>query len=347
MESPTYHIALIQWSIGNGIGDAIHDELVHLGHTVTYFPFDGRVPQGIEVLFLYGPFGKFLPVLEQVATWRQRPTVLFWNTEGLPDPRLPWPLTHTTNQLRSWLGRWSHAPQAWRRALANRPPILTLDRTLTRFRYMGDFFYAQQKGWLDVFGDISAYYAQIFQAHGLPTVVAPFGSFADWYADSGLERDIDVLWMGKRGTRRRGQLLDQLRADLRREGVEMYVADDEENPFIFGEERTRMLNRAKITLNLLRTWYDENSLRMCMAGPNRSLFVSEPLLPHVPEYVAGEHYVSAPVAQLATTIVYYVRQTAEREKITTKAYQLLTEQVTMRRSMARLLTAVTQHRHAP
>jgi hypothetical protein len=65
------------------------------------------------------------------------------------------------------------------------------------------------------------------------------------------------------------------------------MADNEENPFIFGETRTAFLNRAKITLNITRTWYDDNFSRFAYAVPNRSLVVSEPLLPHCPEYEAG------------------------------------------------------------
>jgi hypothetical protein len=169
--------------------------------------------------------------------------------------------------------------------------------------------------------------------------VAPFGSHQPWYGDLGLERDIDVLWMGKRATRRRSQALDRLREELHAKGVNLYVVDGEERPFVYNEERTELLNRTKITLNLLRTWYDENSLRIAMAAPNRSMVVSEPLLPHVPQYKPGEHYIAAPVEKLAETICHYLEHSQERQQIVEDAYQLSTTELTWRRSMQIIMEA--------
>jgi hypothetical protein len=213
-----------------------------------------------------------------------------------------------------------------------------------RFRYVGDYQYAYRRGWLNILADSSRIYAQLNANRGMPTVYVPWGATPSVYADLGLERDIDVLWMGKRGTRRRSQLLDQVRQELRSYDVEMHVADNEENPFIFGETRTRFLNRAKICLNLTRTWYDDNFSRFAFAAPNRCLIVSEPLLPHCPDFEAGNHYVSAPIDKLAQSIVYYLSHADERRAIVDNAYQLVTTRLSFRSSMARLMDAVTQHR---
>ena len=343
-----YQIALVEWKEGGGgIGEAIRQELVALEHRPVYFRHDGTLPDHVDVVFLFGPFGKYLPVLRQLdnVPLEQRPTVVFWNTEGLPDPRIPWPLVSIIGACRSWIGLFSASDKVWLRSLAGKPPLSLLEARLTRFRYLGDFFYAKKKGWLDVFADISAVYADFFNKHGLPAAVAPFGAFSDWYADLDLERDIDVLWMGKRATKRRSRLLDRLREELCSHGVKIHMVDNVENPFVFGEERTRLLNRTKITLNLLRTWYDENSLRICMAAPNRSLVVSEPLLPHVPHYEAGIHYVAAPsVDKLAETILYYLEHVDERLRIVEDAYQLLTTTLTMRNSIKIIMEAVDKTR---
>ena len=79
-----------------------------------------------------------------------------------------------------------------------------------RFRYLGDYYYAYRKGWIDVLADSSALFARIRSKHGLPTLFAPWGVTPRWYADLNLERDIDVLWMGTWGTRRRRRILDQI-----------------------------------------------------------------------------------------------------------------------------------------
>jgi hypothetical protein len=163
-----------------------------------------------------------------------------------------------------------------------------------------------------------------------------------WYADLGLERDIDVLWMGIRGSKRRSQLLDRVRYELKMHGVEMYVADNEENPFIFGDERTEYLNRAKITLNITRTWYDDNFSRFSLAAPNRSLVVSEKMLPHCPSYQLGVHYVEAKPDDLAQSILFYLQNPTERERIVEAAYHLTTEELTFNNSIKCIMDAVDQ-----
>jgi hypothetical protein len=329
---------------GGGIAEAISTELENLGHRPFTFDLDGEVPWGMDAVLLFGPFGKFLHVPQQFGglPQEQRPVFVYWNTEGLPDLRLPPALVKTASVMRSWVGRASAAPGALARLAAGLPPLSLVEHRLLRFRYVGDYLYAHRMGWIDVFADISAVYATYLRGFGLPAIAAPFGSYPDWYADLNLKRDIDVLWMGKRATRRRSEALNRVRADLRQYGVEVHVVDNEENPFVFGPERTHLLNRAKITLNLLRTWYDENSLRICLAAPNRSLVVSEPLLPHVPLYQAGEHYVSAPIENLAEVIVRYLHDEPARQRILENAYQLSTRKLTWRSSMNTMMEAAVQ-----
>lgn len=341
----SYRVAIpITWD-GNGIAEAIYVELENLGHQPFYFHLDGPVPREAEIFFLFGPFGKFLRIPQSFAGQKreERPVFVYWNTEGLPDLRLPWPLVKFAGQFRSWLGRleWSTHPLG---QIAQRVLLSRLESRMIRFRYVGDYLYAQRRGWIDVFADISALYAGIYRRSGIPALVAPFGSSHLWYEDLGLERDIDVLWMGKRATRRRSETLDRLRAELNRHGVDIYMVDGEEHPFVFDEERTEILNRAKITLNLLRTWYDENSLRICMAAPNGSMVVSEPMLPHVPQYQPGVHYAAAPLDRLAQTILYYLEHDVERERLAGNASRLLTETLTMRRSIETIISAVTRAR---
>jgi hypothetical protein len=342
-----YRVALIRWeNIGNGIGHSIYQELTNLGHEPFYFAPSAEMREPAEILFLYGPFDRFLHVLHPLlTTWRERrPTVVFWNTEGLPDLRIPWPLMTRLAFIRSWLGRYYRAPTE-RAGRVGWSALLThVEQRFLRFRYLGDMLYARRQGWIDVFADISAVYAQLFTTFGFPTLAAPFGGFSEWYTDLNCERDIDVLWMGKRATARRSRLLDSLRQELRRRGTDIYMVDSVERPFVFDDERTQLLNRTKIALNLLRTWYDENSLRFCMAAPNRALIVTEPLLAHVPQYQAGIHYVAAPIEQLADTIVYYLQQDEERERIVDSAYQLVTTELTMRNTLQKIMAAATAAR---
>ncbi|HZD58150.1 MAG TPA: glycosyltransferase, partial [Anaerolineales bacterium] len=337
-------VAIAQRVTGDGIAEVIADELIALGHHPVHFQIGSPIPESAEVVFSFGPYGRFLTIPRQLAHMPsdQRPVFVHWNTEGIPDPKIPWQIMSRISGWRSWLGRI----QEYR----NGPGIFPgterffslLESRMLRFRYVGDYYYAHYRQWMDVFADSSEVYADFHRRHGLPTIVAPWGATPRWYEDLRLDRDIDVLWMGKRGARRRSQLLDRVRAELDARGVRMHIADGEENPFIFGEERIRYLNRSKITLNITRTWYDDNFSRFAMAAPNRSLIISEPVLPHCPSFKPGVHYVSSPVRSLAEAILYYLDHESERLHIVEKAYQLVTNELTFQASIKAIMESVQQ-----
>jgi len=341
-----HQVALVEWfPEQDGLSQVICRELAELDYQPVYFRQDEAIPIDTDIVFTYGPYGKLLPILHKLDCLppQKRPLTVHWNMEGLPDLRLPWFIVRSLGSIRSWIDRLSHTNHHKFRTLVTK---LTApwENYILRFRYLGDYHYAYRRGLLTVLADSSAIYARLHSQHGLPTVVAPWGATPLWYDDLSLERDIDVLWLGQRGSKRRGNLLNRVRRELAPHGVNIHVADNEENPFIYGRERTQYLNRAKITLNLTRTWYDDNYSRFAMAAPNRSLIVSEPLLPHCPQYVAGVHYVSARIDQLASQILHYLQHDAERLIIVENAYQLATSAITFAHSIKMIMTAVEQAR---
>lgn len=123
----------------------------------------------------------------------------------------------------------------------------------------------------------------------------------------------------------------------------MYIADNEENPFIYGNTRTRFLNRAKITLNILPTWYDPGfPFRFNLAAANKSLVISDPLQNHAPVYRASKHYISSPLSTLTDTIIYYLKHAEEREKVVEEAYELVTKRLTLTNSIRIILDELRQ-----
>src|SRR6185436_19615464 len=105
---------------------------------------------------------------------KRRPVVVHWNTEGMPDPRLPVPVMRVLSWQRSSLGRIAHAlpePQGPRRLLR-----ALLGNRLTRFGYTDDYNYAYRRGWLHVLADTSLVYTQLRSLFGLPTLYAPWGA---------------------------------------------------------------------------------------------------------------------------------------------------------------------------
>jgi hypothetical protein len=341
----SYRVAVPEWVEDDGIAKMIGFELEKIGCKPILFFFESNIPDDIDYLLTFGPYNKILPIWQDNAriTPSRRPVVIHWNTEGMPDPRIPPKVVGALGAMRSKLGRMGHSGSGFDHFLYSIRPMSSIDELFKRYRYHGDYEYAFRKGWLHVLSDTSNIYSQIRSKIGIPTVYAPWGASRRWYEDLGLERDIDVLWMGKRGTQRRSRILDQVFRELRVKGLNVYIADDEENPFIFGEARTRHLNRAKITLNITRTWYDDNFSRFTLACPNRSLVVSEPVLPHCTEFKENVHYVSAKIEDLANTIVYYLEHEDERRQVVNNAYELMMEELKFEKSLRKMLAAAQQY----
>jgi hypothetical protein len=338
-------VAVVKWKDRDGISDILISELARLNQRPIPFVWDAPLPDNVDVLLTFGPYGKTLPMWQQAASRSgKKPLVVHWNTEGMPDIRIPGHIMQFFGRYRSQLGRLANSHSKLLRLLAETSLVKKMDRAMHRWRYWGDYEHAYRNKWLHLLADSSELYARLRTRAGMPTLYMPWGGTPDWYADMRLERDIDVLWLGKRGSSRRSKILDSVVRELRASGKKVYVADSVESPFLFDEERTEYFNRSKITLNITRTWFDDNFSRFSMAAPNRSLIISEPMLPHCPECLPGVHYVSAPVPELGKTILYYLQNKQVTEEIAENAYQLTTQELTFANSVRKMLNAIAAYR---
>ncbi|HUF37480.1 MAG TPA: glycosyltransferase [Anaerolineales bacterium] len=339
---PLYKIALYHWTTDGSIGESIAHELRSSGHQVRSLLVHDPIPTDMEIVFTFAPYGRWLHVprqLSQIPAGR-RPFLIHWNTEGLPPSNMPQAFQKTVGLLRS---RFDETVQALT-ANAGLPGARTLDgffkHRMLRYRYIGDYLQAQRLGIPFLLADISDLYARRFAKMGIECVNVPFGSSSRWHADLDLPRDIDVLWIGSHGSWRRTRLLDRIREALDERGIRFHIIDGRAAPFVHGYERTALLNRTKIVLNLMRTPYDDNTLRHVIAMPNRALVVSEPMLRHNPYLLPGVHYVEAPVDALPDTIRYYLENDDRREELTGAAHRLTTGELTMAEMIRRILSAV-------
>jgi hypothetical protein len=316
-------VAVIHPIVGDEIAARHAARLEAAGAEVLPSGYMDPLPQPLDAVFVYGPFGSLAPLIRQLDEIgpAERPAFVLIQGEQLPNPDIPDFLLNILGDLRSALelrayirnsdGSWQPRP-GWGR----------LTPRALRLRYFGDLRRLQRAGRLDGLMTWSRWTAGYLKDRGYSCSPLPPLYNPAWGADLGLERDIPVLWLGKIGTRRRARLLKQVRAGLQARGIEMMVIDGVENPYIFGVARTRLLNRTRIMLNLLREKWDNNSLRFILAAHNGALVVGEPVLPHT-AFEPDEHMVVAPVAELAERIAYYLEHEAERARIAGQALDML------------------------
>jgi hypothetical protein len=336
-------VAIVRWGEYDGISDAIGIELANLGYNPSYFRFDLPAPIEVDVVFSFGPFGSFYRIPKQIAAVPadQRPAFIHWNTEEIPDIRLPPYFMKEVSEIRSWIGRYIEENELNGLSSNVRPFSTWINDRILKFRFMGDYLYMHQNGWIDLFADISEIHTNTEKKMGMQPLFAPWGATPSWYEDLDFERDIDVLWLGNRRNKRRSNFIDNLRLRLEEHGVQMLVIDNVENPFVYGDERTQILNRTKIFLHLMTRWCDNTfAFRFPLAASNKSLVVSEPFLKHIPVCESGVHYVSAPVETMAETILYYINNEKERMQIVEKAHALATTQLTLKNSLAKIMDSI-------
>jgi len=330
-------IGVVYWTEGDGISTVISETLEQLGHQTVSVPPDRRFPERLDALFAYGPMGSVAPLAKQIldrpAT--ERPAFALWVSESLPNPEWPEWFRRWGGELRSGVERLAYrrgVDDTWSLA----PSLQWMTFKAFRFRYYGDLYWLGRAAIPFVLAIPSSWTAEHLRERGFDPVVAHYGSSPAWGRDLGLERDVPVLWLGKVGTRRRRRLLGQLRGNLEARGVEIMMVDGVEHPYIFGDERTELLNRTKVVVNVARQPWEDSSLRYFLVARNKAMIVTEPTLPHTP-FEDGVHLVEVPVDQMAETICHYLNHEEERRAIAEQASRLVTEELTMARSLERIL----------
>jgi hypothetical protein len=176
---------------------------------------------------------------------------------------------------------------------------------------------------------------------GIRAEWVPQGYHAGHGAFTEEERDVDVLFLGMTGAPRRRRLI---RA-LRRDGVDVRVAGRWGDPRYHGEGRTALLNRVRVLLHVGQQAGEMAHMRFLLGMANGALVVSESVYDSAP-FVAGEHYLSAAPEGLAALIIDVLGREDERRRIAAAGHRFATGEVTLERSVERLVGLIPARERA-
>ncbi len=302
------------------------DVVSSMGYLHRYLEYDAPLADRCDVLLVQGPYGPIAPVAAALRDYApgQRPVLAYWFQQSL-DVRLPPRLNVLAARLRSTL---------------NRPPLSRVGARLsaTRMGYLGDILWLKDQGLLDVLAVSGSYYRDYFAARGIPTILVPRGYYPGYGKSLHLDRDVAVTWMGKTRNERRRKIVYDLRDELASMGYEMRIHDGVTAPFIFGEERTELLNRSRFVLNALPFPTAELSIRYYFAAANGAVVLSEPTMHEYP-FVPGQHLVECAVDQMAGMVHHYAQHEEERLAIADQMLRLMQTELTLERSISQILQA--------
>ena len=147
-------------------------------------------------------------------------------------------------------------------------------------------------------------------------------------------RDIDVLFFGHVSSRRRW-LLNKIDAALRQAGYKLKVIERD----CYGDDRTAILNRSKIVLNLHKFPWEFAGQRLLMAMSCRALVVSE-WAPDTTPYRHAEHMFTARDEELPEILVTLLRDQNRREAVAEAGYQFATTELPIERLLPAALDAI-------
>jgi len=181
---------------------------------------------------------------------------------------------------------------------------------------------------------VSAKEKQEFLAeHGIDSAFVPLGYREDVHGRPlGMERDVDVLFLGARDVPRRKRILRKLRG----RGVEVVERGGWRDPSSWGENRTQLLNRTKILLNIPRHPGLLSGYRMILGMANKALVLAEPIYRPEP-YAPGVHYLSAPLEDMPDVITDSLADEPARTRMTDCAYDFVRTSLTLEGSVGKIL----------
>jgi hypothetical protein len=280
-----------------------------------------------DLIFGYGPHnGTMMPVADRILSTHpgnSRPFFVWWLLENLPDPRLPEWFSGVLASARVHADRWLRSPVLG----GTKTRLSSLLLRGQRFRILGELCWMWRQGVLGAIVTASEPRSQVFRRRGIPALTVPFGYHSAFGTDLGLQRDIDVVFLGQPGSRRRRLLLNRLSCQLAQLGLRLTIADGSSG-FLHDMERTHFLNRCRVIVNLLKMPHDSVGHRFLLAAANKVLLISEPLY-DCEQFEPGQHYIAVHPAQMAETIHYFCRHEEERARIADTAHRYVTEERTI------------------
>lgn len=173
---------------------------------------------------------------------------------------------------------------------------------------------------------------KFFESRGLTTNFVPFGYHPAWGGNLELNRDIDVLFLGRFNNKRRNKVVKTIEEQLKARGIGLKIVDKD----CFGRERTELLNRTKIVLDVPRVPWDIAGTRFLMSMSCGAMVISEKV-DYIEPYKDGVHFVQAESEKIAEKIFYYLEHEDERKEIVNSAYKFVVEELTLKKMIIQIL----------
>lgn len=318
----------------------IHDGLVECGCQVRLQPEVGKWDfRHCDYLLLHGPANPIGNLIRELKRLGDIPPLIIWFSEQVPDLRTPIWRAGLLSRLRYLLDPWYDEKLApWLQSHSNKKlPV----PGIIRWRRVGELLALHATGCLKLVCTFTRTQKEFLERLGLPSWVLPFGYHPHFGQKYDLQRETEVLFLGTTSDVRRKRLFPNLQQAFVREGIELKIVDGSpERGAYYGNERTMLLNRTNILLNVMKQPWDDPIYRLLLATANGCLLLSEPVQESSRwKFVPGIHFASCELDQLAQSARYYLDNATAKQEILNKAE----EAILHRSSMTQMAGLLLEH----
>jgi hypothetical protein len=153
-------------------------------------------------------------------------------------------------------------------------------------------------------------------------MVLPFGYHPDFGRNLNLPRDNDVLFLGTTSDARRKRIFPILEKAFAEKDIRLRIIDGSpKSGTYYADDRTQLLNRTKILLNVVKQPWDNHIFRLLLASANGTMLLSEPVWEKSQwNYRPGVHFVSCELEMMAETARSYLNDETARLAIVNRAH---------------------------
>jgi len=291
---------------------------------------------------------------------RNRPSTIFWLIDPLPPPQLserglqiglkllncdwrklppPWaklirtclPFHHEMQKAARWLLNHKIKKQA----LADNCPGYTDISTNQSYVLMSSLEWTRrnfEQGLIDYVFTSTIPRTQTLKTIGIDAGFVPVGYHPSWGSKLSLERDIDVLFIGSLRSKRRRSILKNVENKLSAKGIKLLII----NKGCYGQQRTALLNRTRIVLDIPKIPWEMPGMRLLMSISCGALLICDYVEETAP-YKPGIHFVRAKSTELPDVICHYIKNENQRQEIVDSAYKFVTEELTLINSVSKIM----------
>jgi len=341
-----------------GLQKMFTDSLHQIGFEVIPCEDGDRRALTTDILLLIGCSNWFSGYEKLLSEYRQeRPDVFLWQFEPFPMPGLSEKSLGIGKKI--WKCDFEQLPLFWnrltKRLVLNRHILRDLYRKFLCRRFRKSLSPVQQQaysdvssrdifktmregieamhrcgsGWCDYIIASTPPRVEFLREKKIDSFYAPSGWHPEWGPPLDRPRDIDVLFIGGLNGPRKRQF-QGVRDQLSEKGIDIFVAQG-----YYGRERTDLLNRSKIVLDIDRLGWELPIMRLVAAMPCGALVITNWMGDPTP--FSNDHLIQRRLEDFPEAVAYYLEHERQRQMIAGRAQDFVMGELSLVNVLRRLL----------